>query len=229
MQLRRKRTLELIELNAKLREDSGKGAARRLRMNNAIPAIVYGSKIDSAMLSIETTEFVKIIREHGSTGLFFSLKVEGGAGKERIAMLKDMQMDTFGLNYLHIDLHEIDMDTKVTVSIPVEAIGESEGVKEGGVLQVIRRELDVVCKPADTPDSIQIDISGLDIGDSVHVEEIDLGENVEIPHEVDFTVITIVAPVVEEEEVEEEDELLEEGEEGVEDTPEGASEETAEA
>ena len=221
--------MELIELNAKLREDSGKGAARRLRMNNAIPAIVYGSKIDSAMLSIETTEFVKIIREHGSTGLFFSLKVEGGAGKERIAMLKDMQMDTFGLNYLHIDLHEIDMDTKVTVSIPVEAIGESEGVKEGGVLQVIRRELDVVCKPADTPDSIQIDISGLDIGDSVHVEEIDLGENVEIPHEVDFTVITIVAPVVEEEEVEEEDELLEEGEEGVEDTPEGASEETAEA
>jgi len=220
--------LELIELNAKLRENSGKGAARRLRMNNAIPAIVYGAKTDSAMLSIETAEFIKIIRKHGSTGLFFSLKVEGGGKKERIAMLKDMQMDTFGLNYLHIDLHEIDMDTKVTVSIPVEAIGESEGVKEGGVLQVIRRELDVVCKPADTPNSIQIDISNLDIGDSVHVEEIDLDENVEIPHEVDFTIITIGAPVVEEEEVEEEDELLEEGEGEGEETSEGSSEETSE-
>jgi len=220
--------LELIELNAKLREDSGKGAARRLRMNNAIPAIVYGAKTDSVMLSLETAEFVRIIRENGSTGLFFDLKIEGNSGKDKIVMLKDMQMDTFGLYYLHIDLHEIDMDTKVTVSIPVEAIGESEGVKEGGVLQIIRRELDVVCKPADTPASIEIDISGLEIGDSIHVEEIDLDENVEIPHEVDFTVITIGAPVIEEEEVEEEDELLEEGEGEGEETSEGSSEEASE-
>lgn len=221
--------MELIELNAKTRENTGKGAARRLRMNNEIPAIVYGGKTDSAMLSIETSEFVKIIRKHGSTGLFFSLKVDGGAGKERIAMLKDTQTDTFGLNYLHVDLQEIDMDTMVTVSIPVEAIGESEGVKEGGVLQVVRRELEVVCKPADTPSSIQIDITNLEIGDAVHVEEIDLGENVEIPHEVNFTVITVVAPVVEEEEVEEEDELLEEGAEEAGEASEEASEESTEA
>jgi len=219
--------LELIKLNAKSREESGKGAARRLRMNNAIPAIVYGAKKEPAMLSIETAQFVKIIRKHGLTGLFFSLKVEGGSKKERIVMLKDMQMDTFGLNYLHIDLHEIDMDTMVTVSVPVEVMGESEGVKEGGVLQIIRRELEVVCKPADTPDSIQIDIADLGIGDAVHVGEIDLGENVEIPHEVDFTVITIVAPVIEEE-VEEDEEYLEEGEGEAEETSEEASKETSE-
>lgn len=216
--------MELIELNAKSREKSGKGAARRLRMNNAIPAIVYGAKEDSEMLSIDTSEFIKIIRDNGSTGLFFNLKVEGGSGKNKIVMLKDMQMDTFGLNYLHIDLHEIDMDTMVTVSVPVETIGESAGVKEGGLLQLIRRELDVVCKPADTPSSIEIDITNLEVGDSVHIEDIDLGEDIEIPHEVNFTVITIGAPVVEEEEVEEEDELLEEGE--VEET--SADEETSE-
>jgi len=204
--------LDLIKLKAKQRETSGKGAARRLRQNKAIPGIVYGPKSEPVMLSLDAIEFDKIIRENGSTGLFFDLEIEGKKGKNKTVMLKQMQMDTFSLNYLHIDLHEIDMDTMVTVSIPVETVGQSKGVEEGGVLQMIRRELDVVCKPADTPDSIQIDISDLGIGDSVHVEEIDLGDNVEIPFDVDFTVITIGAPTEEEEEIEEDEDLLEEGE-----------------
>jgi large subunit ribosomal protein L25 len=198
--------LDLITLEAKPRETSGKGAARRLRQNKVIPGIVYGPKSEPVMLSLDAIGFDKIIRENGTTGLFFDLKIEGH--KSKTVMLKEMQMDTFSLNYLHIDLHEIDMDTKVTVSIPVEVVGESKGVEEGGVVQIIRRELDVVCKPADTPESIQIDISDLGIGDSVHVEEIDLGDNVEIPFDVDFTVITIGAPT-EEEEIEEDEDLLE--------------------
>ncbi len=218
--------MELIGLNAKTRENSGKGAARQLRKNNAIPAIVYGAKKDPVMLSIDTTEFVKIIRDNGTTGLFFNLRIDGDSNKEKTAMLKDVQMDTFSLNYQHIDLHEIDMDTLVTVSVPVETVGESAGVKEGGLLQIIRRELDVICKPANTPDSVQIDITDLDVGDSVHVEDIDLGEDIEIPHDVNFTVITIGAPSVEEEEVEEEDEFMEEGEDA-EDAP--ADEESSEA
>lgn len=206
--------MELLELNAKTRETTGKGPARQLRKNNAFPAIVYGAKTESAQLSIDTAIFTKIIRDHGTTGLFFNLKVDGGSGVERIVMLKDLQMDTFGLNYLHADLQEIDMDTMVTVTVPVEAIGVSKGVKEGGLLQLIRRELDVLCKPADTPDSVQIDITDLDIGDAVHVEDIDLGEAVKIPHEVNFTVITIVAPSVDET-TDEEDEELEAGEAAV--------------
>ncbi len=203
--------MELLELNAKTRETTGKGAARKLRQASRIPAVVYGAKTEAAKLSLDTISFGKIIRDHGTTGLFFKLKVDGGSGEERIVMLKDLQMDTFSLNYLHVDLHEIDMDTKVSVTVPVEAIGESKGVKEGGLLQIIRRELEVLCKPADTPDSVQVDITDLEVGDAVHVEDIDLGDAVEIPHEVNFTVITIVAPSVEEvEEGEEEDEELEE-------------------
>ncbi len=174
------------------------------------------------MLSLDAIEFDKIIRENGSTGLFFDLKIEGKKGKNKITMLKDMQMDTFALNYLHIDLHEIDMDTEVTVSIPVEIVGTSRGVENGGVLQIIRRELEVVCKPSDTPESIQIDVTDLEIGDSVHVEEIDLGESVQIPFDVDFTVISIGAPM-EEEVIEEDEDLLEE-----EETEGEAGEETAE-
>ena len=205
--------MDLIKLNAKLRETSGKGAARKLRQNKEIPAIVYGAKNNPVMMSIDGSDFVKIIRENGSTGLFFNLNIDGKAGKDKIVMLKEMQMDTFSTYYLHLDFHEIDMDTKVTISIPVETIGSSEGVEAGGVIQIIRRELDIVCKPADTPDTIQIDITDLNIGDSLHVEDLDLGENIEIPHEVDFTIITISAPTAEEEEeIDEDEDLLEDGE-----------------
>lgn len=203
------RTLELIELTAKSRETTGKGAARELRRNNEIPAIVYGPKTDPMMLSLETVGFDKVIRQHGSMGLFFNLKVEGHSGAGKVVMLKEVQMDTFGLKYLHVDFHEIDMDTKVTITVPVETIGVSPGVAEGGLLQVIRRELDVVCKPVHAPETIQIDISSLEVGHAVHVEDIDLGEHIEIPHEVNYTMVTIVAPTMDEEAVEEEDEDLE--------------------
>lgn len=193
--------MELIDLNATARDKSGKGACRQLRRDNKIPAVVYGAKIEPAMLSLDTSSFDKIIREHGSTGLFFNLNVDG---QEKVVMLKDLQMDTFGLNYVHIDFHEIDMNKPVNVVIPVEAVGESAGVKAGGLLQVIRRELEVLCKPKDTPEKVEVDITALEIGDSVHVEDIDLGDAVEIPHEVNFTIVTIVPPTVDE--VEEDDE-----------------------
>ncbi len=205
--------MELIELNAKARETKGKGAARKLRDSKAIPAIVYGAKKDPMMLSLDTVEFVKIVRDHGNTGLFFNLKIEGGI--EKAVMLKAMQMDAFGLNYLHVDLHEVNMDHTVSVTVPVETSGVCPGVKTGGgMIQIIRRDLEVICKPTDMPESIILDISELNIGDSIHVEDIDLGDAVEIPHEVNFTVITIVPPTAEDDEVSEEDEdLLEDGDE----------------
>ena len=90
-----------------------------------------------------------MIRENGTTGLFFELNVEDDTS--RMVMLKEIQMDPFGLRYLHIDFHEIDMDAKVSIIVPVETEGVSAGVKEGGMLQIIRRELEVVCKPKYTP------------------------------------------------------------------------------
>jgi len=203
--------LELIKLSAKSREKSGKGAARRLRQNNFIPAITYGAKAEPCMIALDTAEFDRVIRKHGTMGLFFNLTIDDKDGqKEKIVMLKDVQMDTFGLKYLHVDLHEIDMDEKVTVTVPVETTGESKGVKEGGLLQIIRHDLDVQCKPTDKPSAITIDITDLGVGDAVHVEDIDLGEDVVIPHEVNFTVVTVIAPTTVDETAEEEEEELEE-------------------
>lgn len=199
--------MELIELNAKTRETKGKGAARKLRDSKAIPAIVYGEKKDPIMLSIDTVEFVKIIRDHGNTGLFFNLKIEGGIQKS--VMLKEVQMDAFSLEYLHVDLQEVDMDHTVNVTVPVETSGVCPGVKNGGgMIQIIRRELEIICKPTDMPESIILDVSGLDIGDSIHVNEIDLGDAIQIPHEVNFTVITVVPPTTDGSDVSEEDEDL---------------------
>ncbi|MCG8616335.1 MAG: 50S ribosomal protein L25 [Desulfobacterales bacterium] len=195
--------MELIELNVKKRETQGKGAARKIRAANAIPAIVYGAKTEPVMLTVDTPEFDKIIRENGTSGLFFDLAIEGGETKS--VMLKDLQMDTWGLNYVHIDFHEIDMDAKVSVTVPVETEGVSAGSKEGGLLQIIRRELDILCKPKHTPESIVLDISELNIGDAIHVEDIDLGDDIEIPHEVNFTVITVVPPAASTDEVEDEE------------------------
>ncbi len=203
------KTLELIELHAKSREKKGKGAARKLRAANAIPAIVYGAKVEPVMLSIETSVFEKIVRENGTTGLFFDLKIDGGNTK--MVMLKDIQKDAFGLRYMHLDFHEIDMDAKVSVTVPVETEGVAAGAKEGGLLQVIRRELDILCKPKHTPESIMINISELNIGDAIHVEDLDLGEDIEIPHEVNFTIATVVPPTTAaSEDIEEEDEDSEE-------------------
>jgi large subunit ribosomal protein L25 len=106
------------------------------------------------------------------------------------------------------------MDQKISVMVPVTTTGVSKGVEEGGILQIIRRELEVYCLPANIPEQIEIDITELDMGDSVHVSEVALPQSVEIPYEVDFTILTVVSPKMEEpeEELLEEEEGLEEGE-----------------
>jgi len=200
--------LELIDLTGSIRSGRGKSAARALRKNELLPAVIYGPETEAVPLSVPTYEFSEIIRKNGTSGIFMKLVVEGDAKASRTVMLKDVQMDTFRLNYLHADFQEVNLDKTVTVTIPVETSGESKGEKEGGMVQLIRRELDVICRPGDTPDSIVIDITELEIGDSVHVESIDLGADVEIPHEVNFTVLTVVPPTAAEQEVTEDDEDL---------------------
>lgn len=199
--------MELVELNAEVREKTGKGAARQLRLKKAIPAIVYGKKTEPTKLTLDVGQFDKIVRKKGSSGVFLNLKI---ADAEKAVMLKEIQMDVFGKHYIHVDLQEIDMDKEITVSIPVQTVGTSKGVKEGGLLQLIRRELNVICKPKDMPSAITIDVADMGIGDSVHVEEINQGDNIKIPHEVNFTILTVIAPKTEikaEEEEEEEAEI----------------------
>ena len=138
-------------------------------------------------------------------------------------MIKELQTTPVSRDYLHIDFYEVAMDRKIRVNVPVIPLGNAKGVEEGGILQVVRRDLEVLCLPTNIPEAFEIDISDLEIGDSIHVEDIPHDEDVEIPTEVNFTVITVSSPKIEEVE---EPEELEEGEEV--EGEEGADEQEAE-
>jgi large subunit ribosomal protein L25 len=228
--------LEKIELQATVRKTVGNGPARVLRRAGQIPAVLYGRKTDPVLLSVNTKDLQQILKQ-GSFGQFIlNLVIQNGKKVTKAAMIKELQTHPVSGQLIHIDFYEVDMKRKIKVMVPVVTTGQSVGVEEGGMLNIVRRELEVFCLPGDIPESFEIDISELTIGDSIHLEDVPLGEseltigdsihledvplgeNVEVATDVNYTVVTVLSPKVEEEEeeVEEEEEELEEGEEGAE-------------
>jgi large subunit ribosomal protein L25 len=205
--------LNNIELKAETRTTTGNNPARALRRAGRTPAILYGPEAEPVMLSIDTGEMENIIKQGKVGRSIFNLAVDGGK-KSRAAMIKELQTHPVSQDILHIDFYEVNMKRKVKVMVPVATTGKSVGVEMGGMLQIIRRELEVLCLPNAIPHEIAIDITDLDIGNSVHVEDISLEGDIEIPHEVDFTILTILSPKkAEMEAAEEEEEELAEAEE----------------
>ncbi len=204
--------MELLELNANIRKKTGKSAARKLRNQDEIPGVLYGPKIEPILISVNVSELDKVIKQTGQAPM--NLTVGNGESIKKTAMVKELQTNPISRRFVHVDFYEVAMDQKMLFRVPVEMIGKSPGVEEGGMLQVIRRELDVYCLPSNIPDSIAVDVSGLGIGDAIHVEEIPLSGDIEIPAETNFTVVTVVGVTPEELPEEEAEEALEEGVEG---------------
>jgi len=136
-------------------------------------------------------------------------------------MVKELQTHPVTHRFLHVDFYEIDMQRKIKVMVPVVVRGKAKGVEDGGLLQIVRREIEVLCLPTEIPEAFEVDVSDLDIGDAIHLEDIQTVGNVEIVEETNVTVVTVLAPKVEVEAVEE----LVEGEEALE--AEGEAEEAA--
>jgi large subunit ribosomal protein L25 len=225
--------LEQIDLKAQVRKATGKGVARTLRREQRIPAVLYGPQTDSMLLSIDFKEFETIVKKANIGSVLLKLQIQNGETSIRPAMIKELQTHPVTGAFLHVDFYEIDMQRKIKVSIPVVARGKAAGIEEGGMLQIVRRELEVLCLPIAIPNAIEVDVTDLNIGDSIHVEEIPLTGDIEILADTDFTVVTVLAPKVEEVEVEEEllegeEEALEEGAEGEAPEQETPSEETKE-
>ncbi len=209
--------MEKIELQATVRKSVGNGPARVLRRAGQTPAVLYGRKTDPVLLSVNTKDLEQILKQGSFGQLILNLVIQNGNKMTRAAMIKELQTHPVSGQLIHIDFYEVDMDRQIKVMIPVVTTGKSVGVEEGGLLNIVRRELEVLCLPGDIPETIEIDISELAIGDSIHIEDVPLGENVEIASDLNYTVVTVLSPTVEEEEVpEEEEEELEEGEEGAE-------------
>ena len=167
------------------------------------------------MLSVNTKELEQILTKGSFGQLILNLIIQNGNKMTKAAMIKELQTHPVSGNLIHVDFYEVDMNRKIKVMVPVVTTGKSVGVEEGGLLNIVRREFEVFCLPGDIPDAIEIDISELAIGDSIHIEDVPLGENIEVAADVNFTVVTVLSPKVEEE-PEEEEEELEEGEEAAE-------------
>ena len=219
------------ELHAEVRERAGKGAARAIRRAGRVPGVVYGGKQDPRLVSVDPRD----IRKGLDAGVFFStiysLKV--GDDTERV-IPRDLHMHPIKPMAQHVDFLRVTSDTRITVQVPAHFLNEEEspGLKRGGVLNIVRHDIEVVCGVDDIPQGFELDLTGLDIGDSIHASKLVLPDGVELTiSDRDFTIATIAAPtvVVEEEAAAEEGEEGEgvEGEEGAEAT-EGAAEEGGE-
>ncbi len=218
--------MEIFELKASGRQDTGKGPARAFRRQGLIPAVLYGPEMESILLTVSLLDLDTIYEESGSEHVILNLIINNGGTQNKTAMIRELQTNPLTGEYLHVDFYEISLEQEVVVKVPVEVTGKSKGVERGGLMQLVRRQLEVSCLPVDMPANIELDVSELDIGDSLHVEDIEVGDKIRLLYDTNFTVVTVVAPVVEEEEVPEEEEELEEGE-GEEGEEAEAEEETA--
>lgn len=204
--------MELIELNANIRTTVGNGPARRLRQSGQLPAVLYGPGAETVLLSVNISDFDQVLKKSGASQLLLNLVIQDSETYTRSAMVKELQTHPVSRNFLHVDFYEIAMDRKIRVKVPIVTTGMAKGVELGGVLQIIRREIEVLCLPFEVPESFEIDIADLDIGDSIHVRDISQEGEIEFLEDENFTVVTLLVPKIEEEEepTEEEEEEAEE-------------------
>ncbi len=185
---------EALTLAAETRDRAGKGASRALRREGRIPAVVYGGKEEPLSIHVEERALARML----GTGHFTNSVVMLDVGGKKVRTLpKDVHFHPVSERPLHVDFFRLAKDSTVDVSVPVLFINEedSPGLKRGGVLNIVRHELELVCDADKIPDDIQIDVTGLDIGDSIHISNVTLpaGSTSGITDR-DFTIATIVAP-----------------------------------
>ncbi len=178
------------QLNVIQRDETGKGISRRLRREGMIPAVVYGKSVEPSIVSVNVKDLKAAIRT--AAGWNTLLTLTGAPAVEgKVVVLKDLDVSAISRDLLHADLQVINLKEAMTVMVPVVTVGPAVGEKVGGILQVIRHELEINCLPGVIPEAITVDVSAMDIGDVIHIEDIALPAGVEAPHDVNFTVVTL--------------------------------------
>ena len=200
---------EFATITAEARDRAGKGVARAVRREGRVPAVIYGNKMEPDMISLDAKELTRQINEPGFFTQVFEVKVGGDSHQ---VLARDLQLHPVTDRPMHVDFLRFNKDTRILLMIPVTFINEEEcpGLKTGGVLNIVRREVELRCSPLNIPDDLVFKLDDLEIGDSIHISAIELPDGVELTTDRDFTVATIAAPTLMP--VEEEEE--EEGEEG---------------
>jgi len=197
-----------MTVSAEARSGFGSSAAKRIRRAGRVPAIVYGGSDDNVTVSVDPKAILRLLRSEAGRNTIVSLQVEGGSTNSVI--LKDWQVDPVREDILHADFQRIAMDQTLRVSIPVAIRGEAIGVKtEGGMLDVVLREINVECLPADIPERIDCDVSELGMNESIRVKDLQFSAKVEVLEDAERVVVHVVTVKEEEEAVPEEEEAIE--------------------
>lgn len=185
---------ETLTLPAEARERAGKGASRALRRDGRTPCVIYGGKEEPTLIHVEQKELVRQL----GTGHFMNSIVNIEIGGKTVRTLpKDVAFHPVTDRPTHVDFLRLTGDSKVEVQVPVVFVNEaaSPGLKKGGVLNIVRHELDLLCPNADIPEEIQVDVTGKDIGDSIHISDVTLPAGVtSVITDRDFTIATLIAP-----------------------------------
>lgn len=194
--------MERFQLEAEAREKTGKSIARKLRREGKIPGVVYGRERNPQPLIVDPLKLKGKLDANAIVDL--TIKEDGEKSTETV-MIKDYQKHVIKNELLHVDFHHISMDETITVTIPIETVGKAYGVQEGGVLQQLMREVEIECLPTDIPDKFELDITELDVGDSLQVSDLEVGDEIDLVSALDDVIVTVVTPSEEiTEEVEEE-------------------------
>ncbi len=199
-------------LAVEIRTESGKGVARRLRRDGRIPGVVYGSELAATSISLDPAELDTLIRmSHAGVNTLIDLTGASEVSGKTV-LVKELQRGPVRGNLMHADLYEVDPNARIRVSVPIHLRGTAPGVTMGGLIDHSLRIVELDCLPQAIPDEILVEVSALDIGDSVHVSDLELPEGVELATQGELSVVSVVAPRAEEEPTV--DEELEEGLEG---------------
>ncbi|MEO5721150.1 MAG: 50S ribosomal protein L25 [Chthoniobacterales bacterium] len=187
-----------VKLTAEPRSGLGRSAVKKLKALGAVPAIIYGAKDKPEPLQVSRREINAMLSHASGENILVELEIKGGAN--RLALVQEVQHAPVSGDVLHIDFHAVSMDEMIEADVPLEPTGTANGVKNfGGLLEQSLRSLSIECMPRDLPDVITIDVSELNVGDAIHVKEIKLPDGVTTRVSPDLTVISILAPTVEEE------------------------------
>jgi large subunit ribosomal protein L25 len=193
-----------VKLTASRRSETGRSAVRKIKAQGAVPAVIYGGKTKPEPLQVKKRDISTILSHASGENILVELEIEGEGGA-RTALVQEVQHSPLGGDILHVDFHAISMDEMIEADVPLEPTGIAEGVKTfGGLLEQAIRSLEIECLPRDLPDVIHVDVSHLNIGDSIHVKQIKLPEGVTTRVPPDLTAFSVLAPTVEEEPVAEE-------------------------
>lgn len=181
------------------RSSLGKNESRRLRRSGLIPGVLYGSGKRNFPVTVDPRRLDQILNSEAGENTLLDLRLKG-QDTQRKAMIREVQIDPVSGQVVHADFIRIEMDQKLQIHVPVRTMGVAPGVREdGGILEIVQRNLEVECLPADIPEHVEVDISALNIGDQVRLSELDVGDRIQLLQGPDTVVVTLVAPKAEEE------------------------------